>query len=531
VIVYFPPHNGEHKEGYMWRISNRTLATTKCRRFFSSMQMIGGPSRPLRQAWAQRTIRQWMCMKTECRHVNAGKVAGCEACGSPKPVLLGWVCNSCSTKNFKGVKLCKKCAAPPDPTVWACASCNKNNVVDDLDDNSTCGHCGYDMAPLSKSEEEILRMSQEREERRRLEQEQFDSVSAREADEQTGSETTGFDEKCPPTWAEGSVPAATASKPKLKIVVEAIAPFRAKPTVERATSVIGRKPKSAELPKLVGPPGHDWMCRSAACGTVNGGDDDVCSACRQPFSAGQWECQACAAVNHESRNQCFNCSTTIPVSWSCDSCNAMTSVYDATCRHCTASRTKVEPKTPKDVSIAARTATTKPGIKPRRADWSCPSCHTLNFASRQRCFKCDMDKPGVAAASFDGGESTASTWSATPSVGDGNWLCTKCSASNFRTRSECWQCKAPAGANQVGGWANVDSSPSFEKEGFQTDGWKDAPAPGQVNSWGGKVSEDWSCSKCFSKNFKGKTECFKCGAPKTTIAAPRSAFTKRTVKI
>lgn len=526
----------------MWRFSSRAVKLRSlqhiqscCR--FSSSNSFAHPSRPLLQAWAQRVVRQWMCMKAECHHVNVSKAMTCESCGTTKPVIAGWVCNSCSTKNYKGVKLCKKCAAPPDTTVWACASCNKNNLIDDLDDNSTCGHCGYDMAPLSKSEEDIIRLTQEREERRRLEQQQFDSVSARESDDQTGSETFGFDKQAPPIWAEGAVPGVAVPvtpKPKPKIIVESITPFRPK-TPERATSVIGRKPKSSAKPEtLVGrPPGHDWMCRGAQCGTVNGGDDSDCSACHVPFSSAQWECQSCAAVNHESRSQCFNCSTQIAVSWSCGSCSAMTSVYDTVCRNCTASRVKVEPKTVKEVKVSQSQTSQRGGrgggIKPRRADWSCPGCHTLNFASRTRCFKCEMDKPGAVVASTS--EDGASSWSATPAVGDGNWSCTKCSASNFRTRTECWQCKTAASASQVGGWAADDSSPQFEKEGFQAEGWKDAPAPGQTSSWGGKSTEDWSCSKCFVKNFKGKTECFKCGAPKTSIAAPRSAFTKRSVKI
>jgi hypothetical protein len=513
------------------RIGHRIAVT-------GSSSLLGHPTRPLLQAWAQRVVRQWMCMKAECRHVNASRALACESCGTSKPVIMGWVCNSCSTKNFKGVKLCKKCAAPPDPSVWACVSCNKNNTVDDLDDNSVCGHCGYDMAPLSKSEEEIMRLSAEREERHRLGQEQFDSVSARDSDDQTESETFGFDKSSPPEWAAGTVPGTTAKietvpKPKPKIVVETIAPFRAKP-IERATSIIGRKPKTfAEKIKVAGPPGHDWMCRGATCGTVNGGDDDACSACFAPFSAAQWECQSCAAVNHESRKECFNCETSIPVTWSCGSCNALSSVYETACRSCTASRVKVEPKTVKDVNFAARAAArgrgqgAREGFRPRRADWSCPSCHSLNFASRTRCFKCDVEKPG-GAMSTPSSDETASSWSQpTAAVGDGNWTCTSCSASNFRTRSDCWQCKASAGSAQVG-WANEESAPQFEKEGFQ--GWKDAPTP-PTNSWGGKVSEDWSCSKCFSKNFKGKTECFKCGAAKSSIAAPRSAFSKKSVKI
>lgn len=45
-----------------------------------------------------------------------------------------------------------------------CAVCKENNRIDEIEDNSRCGYCGYDMAPHRTAEEEILRRAQERQE-------------------------------------------------------------------------------------------------------------------------------------------------------------------------------------------------------------------------------------------------------------------------------------------------------------------------------------------------------------------------------
>lgn len=496
------------------------------------------------QLWASRGIRPWMCLAVECRHVNKSKAPACETCGKEKPVLSGWLCEACKTKNYAGIRSCKKCAAPQDKTFWRCAACNENNSVDTIDDNSRCGHCGYDMAPLSRSEEEIVQASQERFQNNRAAQEQFDSISAREMDEQTDSETTGFDSAHPPPWAKApsvSTAASESSGAALTAAQRAAAKILATPIPsfvprahEQAKSVIGRRAAAQSRDKKPvtpsGPPGFDWMCRERNCGAVNGGDDDTCSSCNTPISPDEWECPGCAALNHCSRGSCFNCKGPIPVSWVCMQCRAMTSVYDSACRNCSAARPKVEPRTVRDA--AAFRDGTRGLPKPRKADWSCPSCHMLNFASRTECFKCQAAKPGAhAAAVSDGWDALASTAPAAP-VGDANWQCRSCGASNFRTRTDCWQCHAKAASHQVGGWQDTSSEPKFEKEGFQ--GGEDVPlAPGQVKGWGSKVigSDDWTCSKCFSKNFRAKTECFKCGAAKSVLTAPRKAFAKKSVKI
>mmetsp|Transcript_78857 Transcript_78857/g.92168 ORF Transcript_78857/g.92168 Transcript_78857/m.92168 type:complete len:569 (-) Transcript_78857:45-1751(-) len=522
-------------------------------------------TRPVLQSWARRVARPWMCLSETCRFVNPSKASDCESCGKQKPVLSGWQCDECDTKNHAGIKFCRKCAAAPPKDVWRCAACGKNNIIDEIEDNSTCGHCGYNMAPLSRSEQEILDLGKQRYEDQRSSQEHFDSIPAKEADEQMGDETGDFDAKNPSSWAQPVKP--TASKPSWSSPSgnseseepEAVQP--AQPvlshTQKEVAKILGNSPikpfsfRSSEPARsqltrgkanrekylhktATAPPGFDWMCRDLPCGTVNGGDDLKCSSCTAAFSPKEWECPCCAATNHPSRAQCFSCHSPIPVSWACPECKAMTSVYDNVCRSCSAARPAAVPRTKKQAGEYFKQPQRS---RVKKADWSCPSCHMLNFASRSTCFKCDTEKPGTSksAASGWGDEMTADSISNSSRApqGDTTWLCTSCGTSNFRTRTTCWQCNKEASSAQRGGWEETATSvPKIDHEGFQ--GGDDVPmSPGQVKGWGSRVvnSDDWTCSKCFSKNYKNKTECFKCGAAKSVLAAPRKAFAKKAAKI
>ncbi|KEG11638.1 hypothetical protein DQ04_02411030 [Trypanosoma grayi] len=478
------------------------------------------------QSWAQRVNRVWMCVKEECHHVNAPGAPHCEMCNAEKPNLKGWLCVECGTRNHKGVKKCHKCAAAAEDSkdFWMCAACEKNNRVDDLDDNSRCGYCGYDMAPMTMTEAEALRIQQEQSARLREAQEQFDSITANDADEQFGDETAGASSlpdalRQPPATAPRVVPINIPD-------VKSFAP--AQP--ETSHSRIFKKPKrSLPLGTPIGPPGFDWMCREPECGTINPGDEECCSKCGTHIAPAEWECCHCGAMNHLSRAKCFNCHITIPVSWVCSSCRTATSIYDRACRQCNEARPQTEPKDARDVCTTRNSFARGGGggrrQRMQRQDWHCVECQGLNFASRTACYQCGAPRGNSDVPQATGSEEPAPELS----VSHNNWFCRYCQASNFRTRTTCWQCSRASSESGATSWSEDDSTPHFEKEGFQQ-GVSDAVADGQVSVWG-KKSDDWTCGKCFSKNFKNRQECHKCGAAKTVAVSPRRAFVRKPVKI
>ncbi|KAG8340954.1 hypothetical protein TRVL_08220 [Trypanosoma vivax] len=477
----------------------------------------------LLQSWAQRTNRVWMCIKEECRHVSVHGATHCEACGEAKPNLKGWLCTECNSRNHQGVKKCSKCGSSwtNSSEFWMCIACEKNNRIDDLDDNSRCGFCGYDMAPMTMTESEALRIQHERSERLREAQEQFDSLSARDADEQFGDETAGASNL--PKELQQPIP--VVQRPALNI--PEVKPFSPMP-LESSHSRILKKPRPSSLLHTTnGPPGFDWMCRQPTCGAINSGDEENCSGCGARIEPSEWECCHCGAMNHMSRAKCFNCHITISVSWVCPACNAKTSIYDRNCRQCDQMRPPTEPKDARTVQQQCLSSHRGArGRSPFRQDWHCAECQGLNFASRTACFQCGASR-STADAAFSTG--AGHDGAPNPALSHNNWFCRHCQASNFRTRTSCWQCGRASSESDATSFSEESSVPRFEKEGFQENSDASA-AEGQVNVWS-KKSEEWTCGKCFSKNFKNRQECHKCGAAKTVAVAPRRAMVRKPVKI
>lgn len=466
--------------------------------------------------------------------MNAPSMQQCEVCGADKPNLKGWLCEECGTRNHKGVKKCHKCAASAEKSseFWMCAACEKNNRIDDLDDNSRCGFCGYDMAPMTMTEAEAIRIQNERSQRLREAQEQFDNISARDADEQFGDETAGAS-SLPNDLRQ--VPVASVRKLPDIPNVEPFVPL----PLESAHSRIFKKPKPLPPSSApLGPPGFDWMCREATCGTINAGDEESCSKCGTHINPTEWECCHCGALNHMSRSRCFSCHIIIPVSWVCSSCRTATSIYDHSCRNCGEARPATEPKDPRSVRPPMTTHTGSfRGAGGRRhmvhrQDWNCAECHGVNFASRTSCYQCGAPRGSSdSMASSSAADANACADQATQdfAVSHNNWFCRHCQVSNFRTRTSCWQCGRTSSGSGATSWSADEFAPEFEKEGFQPEA-DGGISEGQVSVWS-KKSDDWTCGKCFSKNFKNRQECHKCGAAKTVAVAPRRAFVRKPVKI
>lgn len=447
----------------------------------------------------------WMCVKPECRAINEGRLRTCKACGESKPLPGGWVCIGCQTKNFRGVKTCKGCTAPASKTVdhyWTCISCSKNNKIDPIDDNFKCGYCGYDMAPPSKSEEEIMQELNKRHMKVVEEQVQYDSAKSGDFPELEQA-------------SESNKPA----DPKV------IHKFVYSPTTASRHTRMGRKPFefSKEVTK---PGGFPWMCRETSCGTLNSGDTMFCVSCKTKIEPGEWDCSMCAAKNHWTRSRCFSCQEAIYPSWSCLSCQSKTSLYDSVCRKCGNSR---PPIVPKPIDSTRRSAP----FRHTRVDWLCSGCGTKNFGFRTQCFSCDAPKPGSAAApdspSYDSTE-------APKNVNENNWNCKKCGVGNFRTRVDCWQCgQAATGMAAATAQSEKESAPSIAKEGFQEATAVEGETPvALLKTWGGAMpsglASDWTCTKCFSQNFKNRSECFKCGAAQANSGISRRIL-KKPVKL
>lgn len=114
-----------------------------------------------------------------------------------------------------------------------------------------------------------------------------------------------------------------------------------------------------------------------------------------------------------------------------------------------------------------------PGGKRRPGDWNCTECKMLNFAHRDKCFRCNGRKPGAHSI-------------------PGDWTCVKCTETNFRRRITCYGCGEARGEapNNV---AYEVAKPSVTRR-----------------------AGDWDC-RCGKMNFGTRTVCYTCGAARPPV--------------
>lgn len=186
------------------------------------------PTAPCRQSWADQPLRPWMCTQESCRAINRPTASVCAECGHTKPSLRGWKCVPCGSRNFSGVKTCRQCAAPESASAgfWMCIVCERHNRIDEVEDNSRCGHCGYDMAPHSVEAEARLQRARERAEQLQHRQEEFDSMSASEAEAQWGIALPDL-HRLPPELRRSSAPRSA------DLPTEPIAPYDVSQSVQQ----------------------------------------------------------------------------------------------------------------------------------------------------------------------------------------------------------------------------------------------------------------------------------------------------------
>ena len=180
-------------------------------------------------------------------------------------------------------------------------------------------------------------------------------------------------------------------------------------------------------------------------------------------------------------------------------------------------------------------------------DWDCPKCNNSNFARRTECNRCGEPRSGGGGrrdgGRRDGGRGNFDRGSRDRRDGgrrDGgrgnfdrgsrdrrdsgstfahnDWDCSKCNNSNFSFRRECNRCGEPrsggGGDRRDRGRGNFDRGSRDRRGGDRRDGGRgnfDRGSRGRNDSNDG----DWDCPKCNNSNFARRTECNRCGEPRS----------------
>ncbi|GAB4817432.1 hypothetical protein N2152v2_004478 [Parachlorella kessleri] len=195
-----------------------------------------------------------------------------------------------------------------------------------------------------------------------------------------------------------------------------------------------------------------------------------------------------------------------PGEWACPLCGTANAQFMERCEQCRTQK-------PLDLPLfgTARPSSQQPhsqhNVPAKVGDWICgdPACRNTNFQWRQSCNKCGQPRP--ANPELVGGELAAAAVAQQPPAHakPGDWICPSCSNSNFSWRTECNKC----------GKARPEGAPVVQQQ--------PGALPAQLPNVPLKPG-DWSCSSCGNLNFMRRTECNKCGQPKTedaTVVGPQ----------
>ena len=110
--------------------------------------------------------------------------------------------------------------------------------------------------------------------------------------------------------------------------------------------------------------------------------------------------------------------------------------------------------------------------------------------------------------------------------GSGDWDCPKCNNSNFARRTECNRCGEPrSGGGRRDSRDRRDSgrrdfgrgrSDSRDRRDYgRRDSGNNRQRDGRRNSGKTFADNDWDCPKCKNSNFSFRTECNRCGEPRS----------------
>ncbi|KAJ3134002.1 hypothetical protein HDU90_005350 [Geranomyces variabilis] len=212
----------------------------------------------------------------------------------------------------------------------------------------------------------------------------------------------------------------------------------------------------------------DWMC--TACDCHNFQSRTACFRCNTPRDAmagggappqqsygqgggggggypatrpGDWVCPkpGCSFANFASRHECMRCGTPSPLAQDTHGGSGGGSAYGGGGGGGYGGGYG-----------GGQQHSYRPAAEMRPGDWNCAHCSFHNFQSRGECFKChaprtDGQVPGPNSMGTYGGARMA------PSLKPGDWMCNSCNSHNFRSRVECFRCRAPMpmGGEQGGG--------------------------------------------------------------------------------
>jgi len=168
-------------------------------------------------------------------------------------------------------------------------------------------------------------------------------------------------------------------------------------------------------------------------------------------------------------------------------------------------------------------------------DWDCPKCNNSNFARRTECNRCGEPRSGGGGrrgggrGNFDRGnrdrrdgggrrDFDRGSRDSGKTFAHNDWECPKCNNSNFSFRTECNRCGEPrsgGGGRRDGGRGNFDRGSRDRRDGGgRRDSGRgnfDRGSRGRNDSNDG----DWDCPKCNNSNFARRTECNRCGEPRS----------------
>lgn len=171
-----------------------------------------------------------------------------------------------------------------------------------------------------------------------------------------------------------------------------------------------------------GPRKPDWICNS--CSATVFGSRDSCFKCQEP--KGDAKDAPPRADGDSGRPRRAN-------DWICDGCGAKVFGSKDTCFKCQEPKGNSKDAPPDD------------GSRPRgrASDWICDGCGAKVFGSKDTCFKCQAPKGDSKDAPAEGG---GDDWGNSRSEGreprgkkPGDWEC-NCGHSNFASRDKCQKC-------------------------------------------------------------------------------------------
>ncbi|KAI4376915.1 hypothetical protein MLD38_014620 [Melastoma candidum] len=131
-------------------------------------------------------------------------------------------------------------------------------------------------------------------------------------------------------------------------------------------------------------------------------------------------------------------------------------------------------------------------------DWTCRSCHRMNFQWRGLLPECGPPSPFRTPG---------------PDVRPGDWYCAigNCGTHNFANRTTCFRCGSLR--EEL-----INEGGLFENEVHR---WRGTTGMGggTSNNRPGWRAGDWICTRlgCNEHNFANRTECFRCNAPRDPI--------------